>query len=214
MLHSPHDVQFCVLTDPGPVGLGVGALAAALPPADGRAVALIGNDAETVAARIAELLGRSCRPAAGPRDAGWAQGRVPAGHRGGLRRRAAAARCCPGVVQILREGPRSGCSRSAWTRDERLLPEECHGGHHGRARRAASADDEDAVTGVRPDLVGPAWCDAAGPGIAPVRDVSDSDDGGGPAGRLRLLDVLGLEPPTPSPIAARWRRRRPVHRWP
>ena len=41
--------------------------------------------------------------------------------------------------------------------------------------------------------------------MAPIRDVSDDDDGAGLPESARLLDVLGLEPPTAQAIAARWR---------
>ena len=209
-LHSPNDLQICVLTDSsGRSSLGVGQVAAALPARPtGRAVALIGNDAETVAARIAELLAIMADRQRAQRDAGM----------GAVGRRSRSGRtswscstgrgscaCCPGAVQILREGPQVGVYAICLDADERLLPAECHAvttAEPGGLR--VQQMSEDTVAGVRPDLVGVAWCARLARGMAPVRDVSDSDDGAGLPDACRLLDVLGLEPPEPSPIAAGW----------
>jgi S-DNA-T family DNA segregation ATPase FtsK/SpoIIIE len=208
-LHSPNDLQIYVLTDSS--GRTSWEWAKWLPhcrPADGQnAAALIGNDAETVAARIAELLTVVTTRQRARRESG---------HQEGMFRQADIVvvfdgsrklRSLPGTVQILREGPQVGVYAVCLDADERLLPAECH------AVTSAEADglrvrqmSEDTIAQVRPDHVGPAWCTRLARGISAVRDVSDEDDGGLPD-TSRLLDVLGLEPPGPDAVAARWKAR-------
>lgn len=45
---------------------------------------------------------------------------------------------------------------------------------------------------------------AAGPGLAPLRDISGAQEEAALPGACRLLDLLALEPPTPEVIMARW----------
>jgi DNA segregation ATPase FtsK/SpoIIIE, S-DNA-T family len=210
-LHSPNDLQLYVLTDSS--GRASWEWAKWLPhcrPADGRAVALIGNDAETVAARIAELLALLTDRQRAQRDAGGlglGTG-APVTFRqdivvvfDGSRK----LRMLPGAVQILREGPQVGIFAICLDADERLLPAECQAvttAEPGGLRVRQMS--EDTVAGVRPDHVGVGWCTRLARGMAPVRDVSDSDDGAGLPDACRLLDVLGLEPPAPDPIVAGW----------
>jgi S-DNA-T family DNA segregation ATPase FtsK/SpoIIIE len=204
-LHSPNDLQLYVLTDS--TGRASWEWAKWLPhcrSADGRAVALIGNDAETVAARIAELLAVLTDRQRAQRDAGmgavaFRQDIVVVFD--GSRK----LRMLPGAVQILREGPQAGIFAICLDADERLLPAECQAvttAEPGGLRVRQMS--EDTVAGVRPDHVGVSWCARLARGMAPVRDVSDSDDGAGLPDACRLLDVLGLEPPEPGPIVAGW----------
>ncbi|HEX3752772.1 MAG TPA: FtsK/SpoIIIE domain-containing protein [Streptosporangiaceae bacterium] len=204
-LHSPNDLQICVLTDSS--GRAAWEWTRWLPhcrPADGRAVALIGNDAETVATRIAELLALVTDRQRAQREAGidhvaFRQDIVVVFD--GSRK----LRMLPGAVQILREGPRVGVFAICLDADERLLPAECQAvttAEPGGLRVRQMS--EDTRSGVRPDLVSVAWCARLARGMAPVRDVSDSDDGAGLPDACRLLDVIGLEPPEPGPIAAAW----------
>ncbi len=204
-LHSPNDLQLCVLTDSS--GRSSWEWARWLPhcrSAGGRAVALIGNDAETVAARIAELLAILADRQRAQRDAGmgavtFRQDIVVVFD--GSRK----LRMLPGAVQILREGPQAGIFAVCLDADERLLPAECQAvttAEPGGLRVRQMS--EDTVAGVRPDHVGVSWCTRLARGMAAVRDVSDSDDGAGLPDACRLLDVLGLEPPEPSPIVAAW----------
>ena len=100
-LHSPEDVQVCVLTDAS--GQAAWEWARWLPhcrPAEGQnCAALIGNDAETVAARIAELQAIIAARQQAPRE--QARAGSP-GHRGGLRRvpqAPVAARRHPGAAR-------------------------------------------------------------------------------------------------------------------
>ena len=61
------------------------------------------------------------------------------------------------------------------------------------------------LRGIRPDLVSPAWCARLARGLSPVRDVSGEAEDSAIPGSSRLLDVLGLEPPTSDAITLRWR---------
>ncbi len=209
-LHSPNDTAICVLTDasgqdswewvrwlphcqhPGSTDQAGGQL-------------LIGNDAETVTARIAELLAmvnarQKALAAAGPQGA-IRQADIVVVFDGSRRLRA-----LPGAIQVLREGPAVGVYAICLDSDERLLPAECHAvavvapGGTLRVQQMS----EDTVGRAHPDGVGPDWCVRLARSIAPIRDISDEEDSLGLPESGRLLDVLGLEPPAPGAVAARW----------
>ena len=202
-LHSPQDVQVCVLT--GTSGQPAWEWARWLPhcrPAEGQNCAvLIGNDAETVAARIAELQAIITARQQAPRE--QARGRDLVVVFDGSRR----LRSLPGALQVLREGPELGVYSICLDTDERLLPAEC------QAVVTADPDgtltvtqmNEPAVAQVRPEYVTPGWAERLARSIAPVRDVSAEGDDTGLPDACRLLDVLGAEPPAAEDIAARWR---------
>ena len=204
-LHSPNDLQVVLLTDSS--GQEDWEWARWLPhcqrPLPGP-VAAIGTDAETVAARIAELGGvitdrlRALR-AAGP-NASIDATDVLVVFDGSRRLRA-----LPGAIQILREGPQVGVYSICLDAEERLLPAECHAVavfESGGLR--VQQMSEATISGVRPDCVSPAWCARLARGLAPIRDISDSGEGLGLPDSSRLLDVLQLEPPTAAAVAARW----------
>ncbi|MCU1677889.1 MAG: cell division-related protein, partial [Frankiales bacterium] len=205
VLHSPRDVQLYVLTDSQ--SRAEWDWVRWLPhtrPADGQdAVALIGSDNETVGRRIGEL----ATMLAARRDA------VRDSHAvtfatdivvvlDGARR----LRALPGVAQLLRDGPAVGMFVVCLDADERLLPEECQavvtvgasGRLHVRQMRA------DPVTDVRPDDVPAGWAERVARAVAPIRDTSADESGSAVPAASRLLDVLELDPPTASAIAARW----------
>ncbi|MBY6307359.1 FtsK/SpoIIIE domain-containing protein [Streptomyces clavuligerus] len=213
VLHSPRDLRITVLTDAesadswswlrwlpharsGPVGAAE----------DSGPVTLLGNDSETVANRIAELVATIRRRAQADRAT---LSRVLLSEPDimvvldGARR----LRDVPGAVQVLKEGPAVRIFLLCVDQKERLLPEECTtvvsiARHELTARRTGLPDQ----TGVRPDFVEPAWCERVARGLAPVRDVTPEADGGLPD-RVGLLDLLGLEPPRSEEIAGRWRER-------
>jgi DNA segregation ATPase FtsK/SpoIIIE, S-DNA-T family len=174
-LHSPQDVQICILTDAS--GQAAWEWARWLPhcrPADGQqCAALIGNDAETVAARIAELQAIvSARQKARSGQHGGTTGfsRDIVVVFDGSRR----LRSLPGAVQILREGSQVGVYSVCLDTDERLLPAECHAvavaGHDGTL--AVRQMNQPEAGRVRPEYVTPAWSGRLARSIAPVRDVS------------------------------------------
>lgn len=206
VLHSPNDLRIYVLTDSS--GRGSWEWVRWLPhcrpgPANGCA-ALIGNDAESVAARIAELLAIINARYKALRESGQETARFDSDIVvvfDGSRK----LRSLPGTIQILREGPGAGVYAICLDADERLLPAECQAvaatGPEGlRVQQMMTAT----VREVRPDHVSPGWCGRLARAIAPIRDVSDEGDTAGLPDFSRLLDVLRLEPPTSEAIASRW----------
>ena len=162
---------------------------------------LIGNDAESVATRIAELLAivsarQQAAAGAGQRDARFRPDIVVVFD--GSRK----LRTLPGAVQLLQEGPRVGVYAICLDADEQLLPAECQAvvvmERAGVRVQQAMAET---LPRIRPDEVYPEWCDKLARSIAPIRDVSDAGDASVLPESARLLDVLGLEPLAAAAIA-------------
>ena len=206
VLHPPADLRICVLTDPG--GRGGWEWVRWLPharPRDGRsAVALIGTDAATVARRVGELLAllaarQEALREAGSADQGW-PGPATLVVLDGSRR----LRALPGVARILREGPAAGIRLVCLDSDRRLLPEECRAvaEEESSGLLRVSVTGRDPVAGVRPDGVTAAWCERVARALAPIRDGGDED--AVLPDSCRLLDLIGLEPPTAAAVRARW----------
>jgi S-DNA-T family DNA segregation ATPase FtsK/SpoIIIE len=206
-LHSPTDLRIYLLTDSSGKATWHWAywLPHCRPEAGQNCAMLIGNDAESVATRIAELLaiiGRRQQAAreAGPREARFRPDIVVIFD--GSRK----LRALPGAVQLLQEGPPVGVYAICLDTDEQLLPAECQAvvvveSHRMRVQQAM----EETLPQIRPDLVPPDWCARLARSIAPIRDVSSADDAAVLPDSARLLDVLGMEPPTAAGIAGRWR---------
>jgi S-DNA-T family DNA segregation ATPase FtsK/SpoIIIE len=207
--HSPNDLQLCLLTDSsGKVSWEWMRWLPHCRPGGGRGgAALIGNDAESVATRIAELLALIGERQKALRQSGQA------GQQQGLFQPdivvvfdgSRKLRSLPGAIQVLRNGPEVGVYAVCLDADERLLPAEC---------QAVVVADPDGlrvqqmmaptVRQVRPDGVTPGWCVRLARSIAPIRDACDDDEAAGLPDSARLLDVLRLEPPAAEAIAARW----------
>ena len=204
-LHSPEDVQVCVLT--GAAGQAAWEWVRWLPhcrPALGQnCVALIGTDAETVAARIAELTAivKARHQALREQGPGCSGPDIVVVFDGSRR-----LRSLPGAVGILREGPEVGVYSICLDAGDRLLPAECQAvaaaGPDGTL--AVQQTGEPAVGPVRPEYVTPGWAEQLARSIAPIRDVSGSEEDTGLPASCRLLDILGLDPPDAGAIAARW----------
>jgi len=205
-LHSPRDLRLCVLTDGSAEREWdwVRWLPHARPAEGQNAHVLIGNDAETVAARVAELAalvaGRQQVSRGALGEVRFTQADTLVVLDGSRR-----LRSMPGVTTLLREGPQVGVRALCLDAGERLLPAEC------RAVVAARPDGlcvqqpgAPAVSGVRPDQVGAGWSARLARGIAPIRDASGEEKTVGLPESARLLDVLRLEPPAPGEIIARW----------
>ncbi|MEV0599483.1 FtsK/SpoIIIE domain-containing protein [Streptomyces sp. NPDC050315] len=60
------------------------------------------------------------------------------------------------------------------------------------------------VLGVRPDFVSPAWCSRVARALAPLRDISGEATDSALPDSSRLLDVIGMEPPSAGAVVARW----------
>ena len=136
-LHSPSDLRIYVLTDAAgqPAGSGSGGCRTAGPGrAAARAAALVGNDAESVATRIAELLALISARYKALRESGQSVAFGAADQAAGTRFEddvvvvfdgSRKLRSLPGVIQVLREGPGVGVYSICLDADERLLPAEC-----------------------------------------------------------------------------------------
>jgi len=219
-LHSPNDLRIYVLT--ATAGQASWEWVRWLPhcrPGPGGASAQIGNDAESVGARIAELLAiiaqrqeaRDRNPRGGKYRAGRADGREAPWYRteimvvlDGARK----LRSLPGLIQVLQEGPEVGIYAVCLDGDQHLLPAECQAvavfepdGLHVHQALAAT------VAGARPDLVSPGWCNRLARAMAPIRDVSTDEDSDGIPDAAQLLDILGLDVPASDmvqTIAQQW----------
>ena len=205
-LHSPNDLQVCLLTDSS--GRLSWEWMRWLPhcrPTGGRGgAALIGNDAESVATRIAELLALIAERQKAHRQSGQQHGQFQTDIVvvfDGSRK----LRSLPGAIQLLRDGPAVGVYAVCLDADERLLPAECQAvvvvdpdGLRVQQMMAAT------IRQVRPDGVNPGWCTRLARSIAPIRDASDDAEAAGLPDSARLLDVLRLEPPRAEEIAGRW----------
>jgi S-DNA-T family DNA segregation ATPase FtsK/SpoIIIE len=207
VLHSPNDLRIYLLTDSSGKASWQWAcwLPHCRPQAGQDSVMLIGNDAESVATRIAELLAlisarQQAAANAAQREARFRPDIVVVFD--GSRK----LRMLPGAVQLLQDGPRVGIYAVCLDSDEQFLPAECQAvvvmGRDGVRVQQAKAET---LPRIRPDGVQPDWCVRLARSIAPIRDVSDADSASVLPESARLLDVLGLEPPAAMVIAGRWR---------
>ncbi|MFF4354441.1 FtsK/SpoIIIE domain-containing protein [Streptomyces sp. NPDC001530] len=212
VLHSPRDLKICVLTDSK--AADAWEWARWLPHArsglsasqDNAPVILLGNDPETVANRVTELINvirnRNQAQQATMRGALLSEPDVFVVLDG-----ARELRDVPGMVQVLKEGPLRGIHLLCLDREERMLPEEASAVVSIAAdtvtlRRTGLPD----IVGIRPDYVTAEWAERLARGIAPVHDVTP-DAGGGLPDSVSLLDLLDLEPPTAEEVGRRWSRR-------
>ncbi|MFE6495947.1 FtsK/SpoIIIE domain-containing protein [Streptomyces sp. NPDC057747] len=205
VLHSPSDLRICVLSGAG--GADRWSWVHWLPhcaPLGEDTISLVGTSAESVGRRIAELTAViAARQEAGDRaPRGGAAGEPDVlVVLDGARR----LRSLPGVIQILRDGPAVGVYALCVDDEARLLPEECSAvAVAGPKWLRAEQDSADPVDEVRMDAPTRSWCVGVARALAPIRDVGDDADENLLPASARLLDVLGLEPPTPDAVAARW----------
>lgn len=211
VLHTPRDLRIVVLTDKAAEDSWHWARwlphsRDGLPGIRGGAVTLIGNDPETVANRVAELVS-TLRTRQRAAESTMSKALLSEPDVLVVMDGARRLRDVPGVVSILKEGPAVRIFPLCLDQEERLLPEECtavvrHENHRLTLRRTGQPD----VTDIRPDLVEPEWCERVARGIAPIRDVTPDASEGLPA-RVGLLELLGLPEPTAEQVAARWERR-------
>ncbi|MGW5234770.1 FtsK/SpoIIIE domain-containing protein [Streptomyces nodosus] len=206
-LHSPSDLRIVVLA--GPDGERHWSWTRWLPHTQAQgedAYALLGSTADSLARRIGEL-GQivASRIGAGPDlTRGGANGYPDILV---VLEQARRARSLPGVIALLRDGPSVGVHTLCIDREERLLPEECGAvvvteagaGTASKVRTGAGA----ALEGVRTDSPEAGWYEHFGRALAPLRGVGDSDESTLP-GSVRLLDLLGVEPPTAEAVTAGW----------
>ncbi|WP_320784300.1 FtsK/SpoIIIE domain-containing protein [Streptomyces sp. CRN 30] len=208
VLHSPRDLRVVVLTseEHAEAWNWVRWLPHLVTGRPGSPVA-VGNDPESTAHRVNELV-------ADIQARITARGTSALGHTllrepdvlvvlDGARR----LRDVPGMVQVLTQGPGVRVFSLCVDERERLLPEECTAvvlaeGNRLTVRTSGVPEVED----VRADLVDAAWCEEVARALAPVRDVTVDSDSGLPSD-VRLLPLLGQEPPNAAALAAAWARR-------
>ena len=207
-VHSPQDLQLCILTDASGEECWdwVRWLPHAVPTTGQNANALIGNDAETVAARIGELRQivtvRQKTAQNAPGNVSFAEAGIIVVLDGSRR-----LRSMPGVIQLLRDGPAVGVYAICLDSEERFLPAECQAvvvAEPGGLR--VQQMSEPVIHGAHADHMAPGLCARLARAMSPVRDVSGQDDSLGLPQSSRLLDVLQLDPPDPEAVISRWRR--------
>lgn len=211
VLHTPRDLRIVVLTDKSSEESWDWARwlphsRDGLPGSRGGAVTLIGNDPETVANRVAELVS-TLRTRQRAAESTMSKALLSEPDVLVVMDGARRLRDVPGVVSILKEGPSVRIFPLCLDHEERLLPEECtavvrYESHRLTLRRTGLP----AIPDIRPDLVEPAWCERLARGIAPIHDVTPDASEGLPD-RVGLLELLGLPEPSGEAVAARWAGR-------
>jgi len=216
-LHSPRDLRLYLLLAPGAPGTA-GAVpdrwgwARWLPQTrpygarPGSPLVMIGNDPETLANRVNELvqLLKARQEARGSRMGTvlFTEPDILV-----LMDGARSLRDVPGVMKILVEGPAVRIFTIAVDVLERLLPEECkavirYENDTLTLRQVNSTE----VSGIRVDDVTVQWGERVARSLSGLRDVTPDEIGGLPE-KVSLLDLLALDPPTAQTIAGRWERR-------
>ncbi|UED86235.1 FtsK/SpoIIIE domain-containing protein [Streptomyces profundus] len=113
----------------------------------------------------------------------------------------------PGMIGVLTQGPPLRIYSLCLDERESLLPEECTSvvtaSGNQLTMRVSGAP---AVSGIRADQVTPEWCEGTARALAPLRDVTVEVEAGIPA-EVRLLPLLGQEPPDPAALVRAWQRQ-------
>jgi S-DNA-T family DNA segregation ATPase FtsK/SpoIIIE len=169
-------------------------------------VAFVGNDPETVAARVGELVAlvkvRREAAAGGQAQAESFPAHVVVVH--GFR----ALRATPGLAQVLQDGPAVGVYAVCADEEERFLPEAATAtavfDPEDDAALLVRRSGHDPVPAVLAEPVSAELAERAARALAPLRDVSVEEDDAVLPDSVRLLDVLGLEPPSVDGVRARW----------
>ncbi|MDX6744530.1 FtsK/SpoIIIE domain-containing protein [Actinocorallia sp. A-T 12471] len=216
-LHSPRDLAVIVLSADGLTGAGTGAdhwnWTRWLPhcaPRDGEeCLALVGDDAVSVAARVTELAVKITeRRRARKPVFGEAEKAAPAPAVLLVLDGARALRRVPGMPQVLAHGPEAGIYALCLDDEDKLLPEECSvvaawDGDHVRLRGHGLEE-----TGpVLADRVTVGWAERFARPLAPVKDVSREDAADAVPTSVRLLDLLAMPDPTAARVLDSWAHR-------
>ncbi|SFD55592.1 FtsK/SpoIIIE domain-containing protein [Streptomyces aidingensis] len=211
-LHSPRDLRIVILTEEDRAEDWAWArwlrhLRPYRPAPGGTPLLSLGTDAESTARRVSELYADiQARAAAAPSGPG--RGGAPSGPDvlvvldGAYR-----LRDVPGLVGILSQGPAVRVFSLCLEEREERLPEECRAVITAAGDRlSVRTSGAPTVSGIRADQVTPQWCEELARGLAPLRDVTVDADAGLPS-RVRLLPLIGQEPPDPEALVMAWRRR-------
>jgi S-DNA-T family DNA segregation ATPase FtsK/SpoIIIE len=206
--HAPRDVGLTILAPRSRCGWQWARWLPHLEPLDpDNGVVSLATDPVTLTARIGELVAllkvrRDAVKAAGRLDRSVFPARVV------VLDGARALRATPGLPLLLTDGPDHGIHFICLDDEERFLPEECAATVVVRsddpARLDLSRSGADPLPGVLAEPVSVAYADAVARAVAAIRDVSTDEDEATLPGDARLLDILGLEPPTADAVRARW----------
>jgi S-DNA-T family DNA segregation ATPase FtsK/SpoIIIE len=169
-------------------------------------VAGVGNDPETVTGRVNELAALLKARREAVRGQRLDRSHFPA-HLIVLDG-ARALRSVPGLAPLLTDGPDHGIFAICLESAERLLPEECTASivvsEADPARLVVKRSGFDPLPGVLGEQVSEAYAGTVARAIAAIRDVSHDEDESSLPDSARLLDVVGLEPPTVDAVRAHW----------
>ncbi len=114
-------------------------------------------------------------------------------------------RMSPGMVSLLKDGPRVGLYFICLDRTVRELPEECRAvASFENGQLNLETNEQRHVDAVRPDVVSELWLERLARALAPIRDVSTEDLASTLPAASRLLDVLGLHEPDAGSLVRRW----------
>ena len=117
-------------------------------------------------------------------------------------------RMSPGMVSLLKEGPRVGLYFVCLDRTVRELPEECRTvASYADGRIDLETTEQRHVDAIRPDVVSGRWLERLARALAPIRDVSTEDLAAALPAASRLLDVLDLPRPDAQTLVRRWQTR-------
>ena len=114
-------------------------------------------------------------------------------------------RLLPGMISLLKDGPRLGICFICLDRTVHELPEECRSVVEvGPQHLSVETTEERHIDGVRPDLVDDSWLRRLARALSPIRDVSTEDPSASLPTSSRLLEVLDLAEPSGDAVTARW----------
>jgi DNA segregation ATPase FtsK/SpoIIIE, S-DNA-T family len=209
VLHSPRDLTITVLTAPATAADWdwLRWLPHARQPDTNGCLVRIGNDADSIRQRLAELSavldGRRPGTLAGARPPQPEVAHlVVLDSSYGLRLNF-------DLTALLRDGSAAGMYFLCLDDAVAQLPIECrhavvqlandNGSAVARVLRAGAEHDR-----VAADVVSPAVCEAAARTLTPLTEMGRHGTGGGLPSSVRFLDAADLEPPDSRPILARW----------
>ncbi|MGH9090999.1 MAG: FtsK/SpoIIIE domain-containing protein [Acidimicrobiales bacterium] len=170
-----------------------------------RGIVSVGNDPETLAARVKELR-QTITARHGERRPGESRLGPPTPRVVVVVDGAKGLRSLPGMLSVLRDGPAVGVYSVCLDRDRSLLPEECGAvvsWNDGTARATVEQHGLPTVDGVALDRPAVQLCELAARAMAPIHRIG-SESGGSVPGAARLADLTGMDPPSPASVLARW----------
>jgi S-DNA-T family DNA segregation ATPase FtsK/SpoIIIE len=206
VLHSPDDVRVVVLTDES--AEAEWDWVRWLPHAQldpSRGVVAIGNNPDTVAARVRELQRNITARVDQRKSLSTVAGRMRP-HVVLVVDGAKRFRSLPGMLSVLQDGPDVGIYSICLDEDRSLLPEESGAVVTWDATTATATVEQHgtpALSGVALDLLDPRVCETAARAIAPIHRIGGEGAGGVPAA-ARFLELADLDPPSGAAMSSRW----------